>query len=224
MRDEPPGSDATAGMLAREFFTERGLFAINNFLDASDCRALCAEVQAAATAPALTGNRGGDFVVDAGRRRAACAVVSAATAARVTSALGGIAHLLERHFCVGLGGIETPQFLAYEPGGFYRAHRDSSAEPNAPLHVRARQVSAVVFLNGVCKRGNAPASSSLEIPCYEGGELVFHDLVDNPRFAQWPLPLQGETGLLVAFPSWVMHEVLPVTRGRRFTIAAWYTW
>lgn len=211
-------------MLTREFFTERGLFAIDGFLDAARCRALCAEVQAAVTVPALTGNRGGDFVVDASRRRAACAVVSAPTAAWVTSALGSITHLLERHFHVGLGGIETPQFLAYEPGGFYRAHRDSSAEPSAPPHVRARQVSAVVFLNGACRRGSAPASSSLEIPSYEGGELVFHDLVADPSFAQWSLPLQGETGLLVAFPSWVMHEVLPVTRGLRLTIAAWYTW
>jgi predicted 2-oxoglutarate/Fe(II)-dependent dioxygenase YbiX len=36
-------------------------------------------------------------------------------------------------------------------------------------------------------------------------------------------PLQPEEGLLIAFPSRMMHEVQPVTRGKRYSIVTWYS-
>jgi SM-20-related protein len=34
--------------------------------------------------------------------------------------------------------------------------------------------------------------------------------------------VQGETGALIAFPSEMLHEVTPITRGERFTIVSWF--
>jgi predicted 2-oxoglutarate/Fe(II)-dependent dioxygenase YbiX len=36
------------------------------------------------------------------------------------------------------------------------------------------------------------------------------------------LPLEAEEGLLIAFPAGVLHEVTPVLRGSRYTLATWY--
>jgi PKHD-type hydroxylase len=49
---------------------------------------------------------------------------------------------------------------------------------------------------------------------YEGGALEVrdgYDAVEAPR----------ERGALVAFPSWALHRVAPVTRGTRRSIVAW---
>lgn len=49
---------------------------------------------------------------------------------------------------------------------------------------------------------------------YEGGEFqVFHDSEPTPI----PMPL----GRIVAFPSYLLHRVTPVTRGVRRTMAVW---
>jgi predicted 2-oxoglutarate/Fe(II)-dependent dioxygenase YbiX len=36
------------------------------------------------------------------------------------------------------------------------------------------------------------------------------------------LPLTGEAGLLVAFPSELVHGVQAVTRGKRYTVVSWF--
>lgn len=49
---------------------------------------------------------------------------------------------------------------------------------------------------------------------YDGGDLeIFHTA--RPRKAP------RDRGTLVAFPSWAMHRVTPVTRGVRYSLVAW---
>jgi predicted 2-oxoglutarate/Fe(II)-dependent dioxygenase YbiX len=36
------------------------------------------------------------------------------------------------------------------------------------------------------------------------------------------LPLAGEAGLLIAFPSHLVHSVSPVTAGERYTLVTWF--
>lgn len=57
---------------------------------------------------------------------------------------------------------------------------------------------------------------------YGGGNLVLDGLLDDPRLKTIGFPLNGEEGLLIAFRSETYHEVIAVTRGERYSIAAWY--
>jgi len=48
-------------------------------------------------------------------------------------------------------------------------------------------------------------------------------LQDDPKGQGVGLPLVGSAGALVAFPSHMIHGVTPVTHGRRYTIASWFS-
>lgn len=108
---------------------------------------------------------------------------------------------INAHFGVTTNEVEEPQFLRYEEGDFFVAHQDG----NTPLtrdDSRFRKISAVIFLS--------------EPHEYEGGALVFH-----PDFTTRHA-LTPEAGTLIAFRAETTHEVVPLTRGERFTIASWY--
>jgi len=49
---------------------------------------------------------------------------------------------------------------------------------------------------------------------YDGGELEL-------LFANQPLRLERARGTFIAFPSFVLHRVTPVTRGTRWSLVAW---
>jgi predicted 2-oxoglutarate/Fe(II)-dependent dioxygenase YbiX len=71
-----------------------------------------------------------------------------------------------------------------------------------------------VFLNG---------SDAGEPAGYSGGSLTFYGLMDDGAGGESVgLPLAGELGLLVAFPSDLLHSVSPVTAGERYTLVTWF--
>ena len=49
---------------------------------------------------------------------------------------------------------------------------------------------------------------------YEGGDLEL-------RWGKDPMKANREQSMITVFPSWTMHRVTPVTRGRRFSLVAW---
>jgi PKHD-type hydroxylase len=51
---------------------------------------------------------------------------------------------------------------------------------------------------------------------YNGGEL--HLFTGNE-----PTIIPKEQGKLISFPSYVLHEVTPVTKGERYSLVAWIT-
>jgi 2OG-Fe(II) oxygenase superfamily len=57
---------------------------------------------------------------------------------------------------------------------------------------------------------------------YSGGSLVFYGLMGESSGKTVGLPLAGETGMLIAFPSDLVHAVSPVTAGERYTIVSWF--
>ena len=64
-------------------------------------------------------------------------------------------------------------------------------------------------------RGNQPATRA--------ASLTFYGLMDDGVSGESVgLPLAGETGLLVAFPSHLVHSVSPVTAGERYTLVSWF--
>lgn len=117
---------------------------------------------------------------------------------------------LQAHFGQPLGRCESPQFLRYETGDFFVAHQDG----NTPLlrdDSLSRRVSLVLLLNGASEH---PGDDS-----YGGGELVFHPPYASGGATSRHTPAAGS---LLAFRAETTHEVLPVTHGRRYSIASWF--
>ena len=200
--------------LPAEFFTRFGLYDEREFLSPEVCASLRNEMRAATGAPATVAEGQEGDAVDETYRRTKHAEVSAPTAARIGEELLKSVSGLAKHFERPLVGVQAPQFLLYREGDFFRPHPDDSKKPDAPDFVRQRSVSAVVFLNGATP--GEPAG-------YSGGSLTFYGLMDDSVSGESVgLPLGGETGLLIAFPSHLVHSVSPVTAGERYTLVSWF--
>ena len=199
--------------LPAEFFAHFGFYTEREFLSPEICASLRDEMRAATGAPATVAEEDGE-AVDETYRRTKQAKVSPTTVARIGDELQKAIPGLAKHFERALVGAQPPQFLLYREGDFFRPHPDDSESPDAPEFVRQRSVSAVVFLNGTTP--GEPAG-------YSGGSLTFYGLMDDgTRGESVGLPLAGETGLLVAFPSHLVHAVSPVTAGERYTLVSWF--
>lgn len=86
------------------------------------------------------------------------------------------------------------QIGKYKKDQFYKQHIDSYVQENLQMQ---RKISASLFLS--------PEDS------YEGGELkVLNDII--------PIKKQGT---IVVFPSFIAHEVQPVTDGERMSAVCW---
>jgi SM-20-related protein len=190
-----------------------GVFLLHDFADHDICQRICSEVNQSKTKPAeITCDRVDR--IDEAVRKTKVAKISDATKELVKRRLSDLQPLLEKHFSLSLTDCEDPQFLTYNVGDFFHPHHDSSSSPEAYEYVRTRKVSVVVFLNPVSE---VPSHQS-----YRGGELVLYGLIADPLWKRYGFTIQGESGLLVAFRSDILHEVTPVTRGKRFTIVSWF--
>jgi len=103
--------------------------------------------------------------------------------------------LNDHHFKFDLFGFTEPfQFTEYvAPGGKYDTHMDKS-----PLGV-LRKLSLVVQLSDESD--------------YKGGELEINR--GEPNF------MLKSRGTVLAFPSYMMHKVHPVTEGTRYSLVSW---
>lgn len=92
--------------------------------------------------------------------------------------------------------IATPLLSLYEPGMTYGVHADAPylALPTGPLR---SDVSGTLFLED-------PNS-------YEGGALTIH-------LGSETVTIKGEPGSMIVYPSTTLHEVTPVTKGRRLAL------
>ena len=104
----------------------------------------------------------------------------------------------QKHFGFDLTGIQTLQFTEYldTDEGHYGWHTDF--DPN----MQPRKLS-------VCIQLSDPAT-------YEGGnlELMINGTMNVTGFR--------ELGAATMFPSWVMHRVAPVTKGKRYSLVCWF--
>lgn len=95
------------------------------------------------------------------------------------------------------GFIEGFQFTKYEaPDGKYNKHVDMGR------NCYIRKLSFVLQLS--------------DPKDYEGGDLVLH-------FDKDPAVMKKEQGYLTLFPSYMLHEVTPVTKGTRYSLVGWIT-
>ena len=108
--------------------------------------------------------------------------------------------------------VESMQITKYKPGSFYGWHRDGGSDclsaynkpENEFLHSRVRKLSMTILLN----------------ENYQGGEFQFgrfdnlkHDIT-SPKF--------NNAGSVIVFPSFIEHQVAPVTKGTRYSLVAWF--
>lgn len=198
-------------MNEHEIFTSLGLYLKKDFLDASLCEEIRAQMKAQASEAGYVKTTD-SYVVDLNARRTQVADVPIDYAYMIKDRLEKLKPAIEDHFTEHLDLQEKPQFLLYEPGGHYAPHRDIPSEPvEKGARITGRLVSIIIFLND----RTGPQS-------YSGGELVFYGLASDPQWKDYGLPLEAETGLLVAFRSETLHEVRPVTSGERYTIVTWF--
>lgn len=166
------------------------------------------DLAAAAPAAVLDPGYGGRIAPQI--RRVARLQAPEALQAQAIEQLLSLQSRLQEHFGHALGRCEPPQFLRYEVGDFFVAHQDG----NTPLLRDAslsRRVSLVLLLNDASEQ---PADDH-----YGGGELVFHAPYTS---AEAPSRHAPAAGSLIAFRAETTHEVLPVTHGRRYSIASWF--
>ena len=126
----------------------------------------------------------------------------AAVAAECQSVILGA---LERHplfiSAVLPNEVYPPMFNRYGEGMAFGAHVDGSVRihPHTGRKLRT-DVSATLFLN--------------EPGEYDGGELVVHDAFGVHR-------VKLAAGDMVVYPATSLHEVTPITRGRRLASFFW---
>jgi PKHD-type hydroxylase len=109
-----------------------------------------------------------------------------------------IMSLNENYFKFDLFGfMEGFQFTEYQaPTGHYGTHIDNIFD--GPV----RKLSMTIQLSD-------PKN-------YEGGELLIH-------VGSQPESMTKKQGTLICFPSYVLHEVTPVTKGKRYSLVGWIT-
>jgi PKHD-type hydroxylase len=110
----------------------------------------------------------------------------------------GIIDLNNQFFNFDLFGLaEGFQFTKYNaPTGHYGMHIDKI------LNGAARKLSLTIQLS-------SPED-------YEGGELVLQTGNEVEIMSK-------DLGKMIVFPSYVLHEVRPVTKGTRYSLVAWVT-
>ena len=151
--------------------------------------------------------------LDVAARRATSIDVDSVTLEVVEAMVGGARSAIAVACQVRLVGREGAAFLRYEPGGFYRRHRDRGADAEWPGAAR-RLISVIVFLNS--------SSFNPESGEFSGGELVMcPELPGGPGSAE-PVTVVPRQGTLVAFDASMPHEVRPVRSGTRDVIVDWY--
>jgi len=123
--------------------------------------------------------------------------VDAGTLDRTERHLDACREAIGVFFALKLTRREGAGFLRYEPGGFYRPHRDRADVASWPGAAQ-RRIAIVAFLNDE----------------FSGGTLRLLE--------EEPSDLVPRTGSLVAFPATALHEVIPVSAGTRDVIVDWF--
>lgn len=94
--------------------------------------------------------------------------------------------------------IETLQYSEYSVGQFYQEHIDMMYEST---NQAIRKLSFTIQLTNPDE--------------YEGGDVIIRD--------GSPSAIHKQKGTICFFPSYLLHEVTPVTKGTRHALVGWVT-
>jgi predicted 2-oxoglutarate/Fe(II)-dependent dioxygenase YbiX len=181
------------------------IFIAREVLETAACRRVQAAMDAGTPEEAEVLTDG--FEVQEDVRRAGQIDVADSVLAMVDTALDAVRLPIASFYGLYLESREGAGFMRYETGGFYKPHVDRAHVPSWPLTER-RQITIVLFLES--SRDAEPSGG------FRGGVLRLFphegDAID----------IIPKAGTLVAFPAAMLHEVTPVTAGRRDTIVDWF--
>ena len=196
------------------FLSHIGCFVMENFLSEEFCEQIQQQVQQANLVSAAIVDDKDLAYVDEGYRKTKVAKISKESRVEIFNKMLALKPVLEKHFEISLGESEKPEVLVYREGDFFKVHKDQDDQPDSQTITSNRKVSVIIFLN----------TQSLEPQedCYGGGSLNLYGLINQPGWEDKGFPLGGKPGLLLAFRSNILHEVTPVTFGKRFTIVNWF--
>ena len=98
--------------------------------------------------------------------------------------------------------INELQFTTYNsPSGKYGYHHDVDLSTDMAVH---RKISITLQLS--------------DGKDYEGGEFQFHTA---DKFEDWQKKEIKDKGTILIFPSFLEHQILPVTKGTRHVLVTW---
>jgi PKHD-type hydroxylase len=123
---------------------------------------------------------------------------------------------------------EAAQFTIYEPNGFYGWHSDSGSDWHSVYKKRIAGLTPeedkryVDNHNFVGKIRKLSVTINLNTPGdYEGGNLKF-DFGPHTEGERYHECTQiRPQGSIIVFPSFVTHQVTPVTKGKRYSLVMW---
>jgi SM-20-related protein len=197
-----------------ELLKRLGLYIDVSYLDEEICQKVIAEAASASCIQATVAHESSSKL-DEEIRKTKVLKVSESTDALIKEKLLSGKLSLEKHFNVSLSHCQTPQILQYKKGDFFIPHADTNDLPSTDKSIRDRKISVVIFLNN---QNESPEKNE-----YSGGSLDLYGLIKNdPKWEKFGFPINGKTGLLVAFTSDTIHEVKPVIGGQRYTIVTWF--
>lgn len=116
---------------------------------------------------------------------------------RITDAITEV----NKYYEYDLNFIEPLQFTEYDEKykGYYSAHVDPSKSETSPNAHRKLTFSIQL---------TSPET-------YDGGDLKLYEDFEHPYI------VNKEIGTINFFPSYVLHEVTPVTKGTRYSLVSW---
>ena len=108
---------------------------------------------------------------------------------------------------------EDCQFTIYKKGHYYGWHVDQDSEPithkNKNIDGKTRKLSLTLQLTDKTK--------------YEGGDFQFKWIEYNTKSLLNIVTVDDakDIGTVIVFPSFIFHQVLPITKGKRESLVNW---
>lgn len=194
-------------------------FSQPHFLSLEHCAKLIVKAKQASTQP-TTGAAQGIKQVKGDIRRTSKVEMPDQLVEPIERKLQNLMPTLQEYFGTPITRSQPIQVLRYQPGDFYRVHKDNGnlrikevGEAVSPS-IANRKLTIVIFLSGQVDSGDKEF--------FSGGDLVLHSIADLNDSVDSLLPISVRPGLLVAFSSSALHEVTPVRSGIRYSIVSWF--
>lgn len=203
-------------MANHAFLRQVGVYTIPAFMTQEEC-AQWRGVAVASGGQEAQVYRNRQGVLDDQARKTLAVSVDEAVRSTLEDRIRELRPDMERYFGVPVDGLERLHCLMYRPGDFFRLHSDTSEfsdgdESGFAKGIRGRFLTVLVFLN----------DPGHDTEPYEGGALTLYGLMSGGASKNFGFPVEVEAGLLIAFRATTMHEVSPVTAGRRYTLVTWF--
>ena len=202
-------------------YAERPYLVIEDFLDASLCRAIIDTTQRDSDVVEAK-LRSTQNTLDQKIRNTKIHRLSPHHQTLYDEALSNYRAEIEHFFTLSLTQSTQPQLLEYTKGSFYKAHADDSSVLMDRVGTVAgfkqvapqRKLTTLLFLSEYSTEADTPYQ-------FSGGELTFNYLKDTQGEA---VTLRPKMGTLLVFGSNPIytHEVKEVTAGYRLTLAQWH--